>query len=238
MTHLLKITNFQRKIWSFTIINAHRNVYLKDTMNKEFYKKYNIGFTSGALLFKEAQSAIPLIQNEIDFMSGHEDLDQTLLPINSENSKKRIKFELEKRLRAIQNPVFLELYKSSDDQNKKLILFYAANKLYGMITEFMLETVLIKWLNLDDQLTTDDFQNFIYKKMDSHPELLEITENTRYKLAQVTLKMLKELGILHNHHLSKIHFNENILKAIVDNCDQWFLNVLLLNDQEKNEILS
>ncbi len=220
------------------MVNAHRNVYLKHTMKKEFHKKYNIGFTSGALLFKEAQSVIPLIQNEIDFISGHEDLDGSCLPINSENSKRRIKFELEKRLRAIQNPIFLELYRTTDDQNKKLILFYAANKLYQLIAEFMLETVWVKWLNLDDQLTSDDFQNFIYKKMDSHPELMKITENTRYKLGQVALKMLKELGILHDHQLIKIHFNENILKAIVDNGDEWFLNVLLLNDREKNQILS
>ena len=40
-----------------------------------------------------------------------------------------------------------------------------------------------------------------------------------------------------NGKLTKLEINESILREIVKNGDQWFLDVLLLNDQEKNEFL-
>jgi len=180
---------------------------------------------------------IPAISDKTAFIKGDEELDMAILPINSESSKKRIKHELEKRLRAIGDADFIALYQTSDEVNKKLILFYAACKLYPLIADFMLEVVLNKWYNLDFDLSTDDFQNFLYRKMDTHPELLKITERTRKEISEVTLRMLRELGLTKNNSLQKLDFNPHILKNIVRNGDLWFLEILLLNEQERQEII-
>ena len=199
-------------------------------------KKYSTGFTSGALLYKEAPFVINAIDDIKKFLSGNEELKQEFLPHNAEASRKRIKQELEKRLRALNDSNFIELFKISDESNKKLILFYAACKLYGLLAGFMLEVVLYKWNNIDLDLTSDDFQNFIYKKMGKHDELLDITENTRNKLSQVALKMLKQLGLLQKGQLKKMEFNETVLKAILKNGDSWFLKVLFLKDHELKQL--
>jgi hypothetical protein len=199
-------------------------------------KKYNTGFTSGALLYKEAPFVINAIDDIKEFLSGNEELKQEFLPHNAEASRKRIKQELEKRLRAVNDSNFIELFKISDESNKKLILFYAACKLYDLLADFMLEVVLYKWNNIDLDLTTDDFQNFIYKKMGKHDELLDITENTRNKLSQVALNMLKQIGMLQKGQLKKMEFNETVLKAILKNGDSWFLKVLFLKDHELKQL--
>ncbi len=200
--------------------------------------KYKTGFTSGALLFDDSNAAINSISDELAFINGKENIDDSVLLINSESSKKRIRAEIERRLRIINNPAIISLFKITDETNKKLILFYAACKLYPLLSDFMLEVVLNKWYNMDYELTTDDFQNFIYHKSDNHPELLEITDNTKYKLSQVTLKMLKELGLLKEYKLQKIEFDTQILIEIAKNGDLWFLELIFLNKMEINEILS
>ena len=49
--------------------------------------------------------------------------------------------------------------------------------------------------------------------------------------------MLKELGLTKNNNLQKLDFNPHILKTIVGNGDLWFLEVLLFNEQERQEII-
>lgn len=201
-------------------------------------KKYTTGFTSGALLNKEAQIVIDHIENPEKFFLGKEELKQQVLPNNSEASKKRVKHELEKRLRAINDFRFIDLYRVMDQKNKNLILFYAACRLYPLLADFMIEVVLYKWQNIDLELNADDFQNFIYKKMNNHEELTEITEKTRNKLSQVALKMLNQLGVLNKNKLKKLYFNDIVLKAILNNGDQWFLKILFMNDNEINQLLN
>jgi hypothetical protein len=199
--------------------------------------KYSLGFTSGSLLFKEAEAFISNIKDETDFIKGDEDIDRKIIPLNSESSQKRIKRELDNRLRGLQSPELILQYKTSDEANKKLILFYSACKVYPIISDFMLEVVLNKWYNLDIELSTDDFQNFLYRKMDNHPELLKITERTRTELSNVTLRMLRELGLTKNKNLQKLYFDSHVLKNIVRNGDSWFLEILLLSEAERNEII-
>ncbi|CAH8283436.1 putative inner membrane protein DUF1819 [Mariniflexile fucanivorans] len=199
-------------------------------------KKYSTGFTSGALLYKEAPFVINAIDDIKEFLLGNEELKQEFLPHNAEASRKRIKQELEKRLRALNDSSFIELFAISDESNKKLILFYAACKLYDLLADFMLEVVLYKWNNIDLDLDSDDFQNFIYKKMGKHNELMDITENTRNKLSQVAIKMLKQLGLIQKGQLKKMDFDESILKAIIKNGDTWFLKAIFLKDHELKQL--
>lgn len=100
----------------------------------------------------------------------------------------------------------------------------------------MLEVVLKKWQNLDYELEVADFTNFLYRKMDFHPELQKITEKSIYKCGQVALKMLIDLGMLHKNKIQKTAISNSILRECVNAGDLWFLDVLLLSEIEKQEI--
>jgi len=58
------------------------------------------------------------------------------------------------------------------------------------------------------------------------------------KISSRPIQMLKDLGLLANAKLQKLDFNITVLKHIVKNGDSWFLEVLLLNKDEREEILA
>jgi hypothetical protein len=198
--------------------------------------KYSTAFTAGALLLRETEAFIIEIKDFEEFLCGNENIDSNVIPVNAESSKKRLKNEIEKRLLAINNENLLNQFSSLDKNGKNTMLFYGICKCYPIIKHFMLEAVLNKWQNLDVDLEVNDFSNFIYRKMDFHPELEKITDKTIYKCGQVVLKMLKDLGMLNHNKLQKITVNNAVLKNIVSIGDNWFLDVIVLNETEKQEI--
>lgn len=198
--------------------------------------KYKATFTLGALLSKEADALLSGVEAADGESINLSSLDFEKIPVNSEQSKKKLGNELLRRLKNIDTD-FISLFITGSLQDKKLILFYAACRTYTLIADFMLEKVLDKWYNLDYELSSYDFQNFLYQKADTNRELENLTESTRYKMAQVVLKMLSELGMLQKGKLQRMDHNPLILKKVSQMGDTWFLQALLLNDHEREEIL-
>ncbi len=199
--------------------------------------KYSTAFSAGSLLLKEAEAIIMNIQDPDAFMQGDEDVNFTVIPVNSEASKKRLGLEVKKRLRSLGDAYFIHVYKNGEKQDKNLILFYAACKAYRLITDFLIETVLDKWYHLNYELGVDDFKNFLYRKMDKHQELENLTLTTIKRRSSTVVLMMKEVGILKDGKLQKNQYNPTILKRIALNGDGWFLEVLLLSEYERDEIL-
>lgn len=198
--------------------------------------KYSTAFTAGALLLRETEAYLHAVNNLNDLIEGQEEVNFNVIPVNAESSKKRLKHEIEKRILAIDNIQLLESFLVVDKNGKNLILFYGICKCYPIIKHFMLEVVLNKWQNLDNELEVSDFTNFLYRKMDFHPELQKITEKSIYKCGQVALKMLIDLGMLQKNIIRKTIISNAILRECCNKGDHWFLDVLLLTELEKQEI--
>lgn len=205
-------------------------------MNQKLETKYSTGFSVGALLFNESDSIISKIQSPEAFLTGKEIIPFNVIPVNSESSQKRLYSEVKKRLKSLGDSKFIYLYQKSDQEDKLLILFYAVCKTYPIIADFMLTVVLRKWYNMDKEILPFDFQSFLYEKMGNHPELYKLTPITIKKLSQVAIRMLAELGMQKNHIITKITFNVEILEEILLSGDNWFLEILLLNENERLEI--
>jgi len=198
---------------------------------------YSTAFNAGgSLLFKEAEAVVKQIDDVEAFIMNQEKLDYNDIPVNSEASKKRLGSEVVKRLRSLGDPHLIESYKLGNKADKMLILFYAACKQYLLITEFMLDTVLNKWHHLDFEIGAADYRNYLYKQMDKHHELEDLSPLSIKKLSSAVITMLKELGMNKDGKLQKKEYNPAILRRIVANGDAWFLEALLMNEAERNEI--
>lgn len=209
------------------------------TRQREVIKKttkYSTGFSAGALLFKESDAIILQIQNPEAFLAGKEIIPFNVIPVNSESSQKRLYSEVNKRLRSLDSSKFIYLYQVGSQEDKLLILFYAVCKTYPVIADFMLTIVLRKWHNMDKEISPFDFQSFLYEQMGNHPELEKLTPITIKKLSQVIMLMLAELGMQKDHTITKVAFNQEILEEILLNGDNWFLEALLLNENERLKI--
>jgi hypothetical protein len=198
--------------------------------------KYSTAFTCGALLLRETEAFISAINSSKNFLDGMENIDFNVIPVNSEKSKKTLKHEIAKRVKAINNERLLDSFLTLDKNGKNVLLYYGICKCYPIIKHFMLEVVLKKWQNLDYDLEISDFTNFLHRKMGFHSELQKITENSIYKSSQVALKMLIGLGMLHKNRIQKIAITNTVLRECCNAGDLWFLDVLLLSELEKQEI--
>lgn len=199
--------------------------------------KYNTGFSNRALLKKESDIVFNNIVSPEQFMLGEEIVDSNIMPVNSEASKKRTANEITKRIKALPRSEFIEYYKNGTDSDKTLVLFYGICRTYQLIPDFILDTVLKKWQNMDYEIALYDFKSYIYKLSDQHPELARLSQKNINDIAITVIKILKELGILNNGKLVKAEFNHHILKEIANNGDSWLLEALLLNETERQEIV-
>lgn len=190
--------------------------------------KYNLAFTAGALLFDEAVMYINSIQDFTRYLDRSELVSMMSIPTNSESSKKRIKSELDKRLKNL-DAGYLKTFAESSISDQKAILFLAVCKTYTIIRDFMLEVVYSKWKNFDNDLLTYDFQYFLSTKLSSE-EIDKISEKSRYKLSQVAILMLKNVGVFVNGKIIPVVLSDNLLQLLEKNNDAWFLNCLLINN--------
>jgi hypothetical protein len=200
-------------------------------------KKYQTGYSTRSLMIKEFDATLNEVKDFECFVNGDEKVDFNVIPVNSENSKKKVLAEVLKRVRKLSKPIFFELYQNGSLNDKSLILFYAICKAYQIIPDFIIDTVLKKWYNMDYELSSYDFKTFIYKKSEQHPELENMSEKNLSNISGATIKILREAGILNKNTLVKIDHNHLILKEIINNGDSWFLEVLLLNESERQDII-
>lgn len=188
-------------------------------------------------MIKEFDAILNSVNDFEAFINGEEKVDIGVIPVNSERSKKIVLTEVNKRVRSLAKPVFLELFVTGNGKDKALILFYAACKAYQLIPDFVIDTVLPKWYNMDYELSSYDFKAFIFRISENHPEFEGFTEKNLSNISGATIKILREAGILNKNTLVKADYNERILREIISNGDSWFLEVLLLNESERQEII-
>ena len=205
---------------------------------KEKNIHYSVSYTAGALLFEESEAVINSI-DQIDKISSPDlQIDKKLLSTNSETSRKRISTELKKRFVAVKEIEVWEYYRIAQEQEKRIILFYTLCKAYPILLDFMTEVVLLKWRNLDKELSKEEFLNFIYRKFDSHPELDKYSENTLKKVATRSIRILHEVGIFRNGILEKPDYDLPVWNLFNEIGEVWFLEIMFLSEMERKKLLN
>lgn len=195
--------------------------------------KYNIAFTAGALLYNESLNFIQAIDSTEDYLKNEFSVDSDVLVTNAESSRKRIKSELDKRLKNL-DVDYLNKFYLLTEQDQKVILFLAICKTYSIITEFAIEVVYNKWKNFDNELSTYDFKYFLSSKL-SEEQLNSISELSLYKLSQVAVKMFKDVGIFKEDNLSTVHISDELVDLLKLKGDAWFLPCILNPNVEDAE---
>ncbi len=163
------------------------------------YQRYKLSFTATTLGLTESI-------NVAEIYLGCHDWEITRDIINNENTlqsrtitrNKRVAWEIVHRLSELTDSQ-LELLVEGSLEEQRLLLWFAICNYYQLIREFAIEVLHEKFLVMDMHLSDDDYQAFYLRKMDWHPELEIITENTQYKLRWVLFKMMREAGLLTEH---------------------------------------
>ena len=190
-------------------------------------QKYNFSFTAGSLRFRELEKVIE-----------HFDADKELNFVEDfgggkSSTGKRVFDEIKKRYSNLTNGQ-RKLYLNSDSQIQRQLAFLAVCKTFSFIRDFVVEVVRDKALVFDYELSEGEYLSFFRRKQENHEEMDALSEETVYKVKQVTFKFLEQAGIINNIKEKQIQpqfLFDDIKKVIVNDNPQW-LKVFLLSDMD------
>jgi hypothetical protein len=118
--------------------------------------------------------------------------------------------------------------------SQKQLALVGICKLYSFIKDFIIEVVREKFIALDFKLTDADFQSFLNRKVELHPELESFSESTLKKGRQVTWKILEQGGLIdssQNRTIMPQFVNQRLMEEIRKD-NPALLRLFLMSDLE------
>lgn len=178
------------------------------------FTRYNLSFTSGALLNREATIAAALYLESYDWTNVRKHLaERNLFQASTTASARRRAGEVVRRLSSFSDREIALLAESSPTE-RKLLLWVAACRHYTFIGEFAEEVVRERWLLLIPTLSYAEFDRFVSSKLLWHPELAELKKTTLNKLRGTLFRMLTEAELLANGNIQQAFLTEATRNAL------------------------
>lgn len=161
---------------------------------------YRMSFTTGGLFHHESVELANLFLQLGDWKAvSHQVIEQNRLQTRTLSSLKRLSREVINRLSNL-NACELAFFVETTPQNQRHLLWIATCRQYQFIAAFAVEVLRERFLNLKTVLALEDFDAFLNRKSDWHPELDNLQSTTRSKLRQVLFRMLREAGLITTNH--------------------------------------
>jgi hypothetical protein len=186
------------------------------TSQNSGHDRYALSFTSGALLTREADIAIPLYMdmesrdwNEVRVRL----VEENRLQSRTRSSADRIARETVQRLAVFTDCELETLYEASPSE-RNLLMWVAACRRYAFIGEFAEEVVQERYLLLTPALGYSEFDSFANGKALWHPELVHLKESTCKKLRATVFQMLTEAGLLVGGQIQQAMVSERVYDVL------------------------
>jgi len=205
-------------------------------MSKKSNSPYTAAITGGGFLLEETKVLLPLLQSPDRIaLLKDERVNNRLLKINAETSRKRAMAEIERRYDAMP-PTFWNDFQQMDEEDQKAALFFVILKTYKICFDFHINVTLRKWNSISKSLVYDDIE-MEFNEVSARDVFVDSwSDKTKRKVASSYLTVLRKVGILDKddnlHPLSASNFDYYII-----NGEQWFLEACLLQPYQIKEII-
>lgn len=188
---------------------------------------YTAAITGGGFLFDETCILLPLLESdERESLLKDEALNNHMLHINSETSRKRIISEVARRYDAM--PLsFWNAFKEMTDDDKLVALFFAILKTYKICFDFHVDVVMRKWNSISKNVALEDIMMEFNEIAANDAFVDSWSEGTKKKVASAFLTILRKVGILSDEgSLSSISCSN--FGYYLEIGEPWFLDACLL----------
>ena len=191
-----------------------------------------MSFTSGGLFFNESLQIVELNNEVNDWHKTREQvLSKNLLQARTISSAKRRVLEICSRIQLLTEKQ-LQLLISGTRQEQQYLLWIAVCKQYVFIRDFMVEVVREKYLRMDLQLTSSDYEFFFENKAEWHEELERLKDSTRTRLRQALFQIMREAEIISPENMIIPGLLTKQLTRVLAGDDSSLLNALPVSDME------
>lgn len=202
---------------------------------KRIQSPYTAAITGGGFLFEETNLLLPLLQSDNRAaLLKEETVNNHILHINAEISRKRIMAEIARRYDTM--PVsFWEDYKDMVEDDQKIALLFVILKTYKVCFDFQIRVTLRKWNGIAKSLTHEDLM-LEFSEIAAKDEFVNSwSENTMRKVASAYLSILRKVGMLDNN--GELHSVEaNNMDYYIKIGEPWFLEACLLQPYQIDRI--
>lgn len=196
---------------------------------------YTAAITGGGFLFEETNALLPLLQSPDRIaLLKDEKVNNRLLKINAESSRKRAINEIVRRYDTL-SLAFWNDYQDMSEDDQKAALFFVILKTYKICFDFHINVTMRKWNSISKSVMYDDII-LEFNEVSAKDEFVDSwSDKTKSNVATAYLTILRKVGLLDNednlHPLNASNFDYYILHG-----EQWFLEACLLQPYEIENI--
>lgn len=196
-------------------------------MSTKINSPYTAAITGGGFLFEETNALLPLLQSpDRVALLKDEKVNNRLLKINAETSRKKAINEIARRYDAVSSSFWID-YQNMSEDDQKAALFFVILKTYKICFDFHINVTMRKWNSISKSLVYEDI-DMEFNEVSARDEFVDSwSDKTKRKVASAYLTILRKVGILDKqdqlHPLSASNFDYYII-----NGEQWFLEACLL----------
>lgn len=157
---------------------------------------YKMSFSTGGLFINES-IAIAAMRDNCNSWETVKTLarESGLVPFRKSSSATRSIREIVNRLRHLK-PHELHLLQQGERHEQAALLWLAVCRAYRLVAEFATEVLSERFLSYRLDIELSDFDAFLSRKAEWHPELDTLTASTRGKVRQILFRMMKEASII------------------------------------------
>ncbi len=196
---------------------------------------YTAAITGGGFLQNETNALLPLLQSEDrELLLKDEKVNNRLLQINAEESRKKAIGEISRRYDALPTS-FWNDYQKMNETDQTTALFFVILKTYKICFDFHVNVTMKKWNSISKSVTHEDIK-MEFNEVSAQDDFVDSwSDNTKKNVAGAYLTILRKVGILDKdnnlHPLSASNFDYYII-----NGEQWFLEACLLQPYQIENI--
>lgn len=204
-------------------------------MIEKYKSPYTAALTGGGFLFEETLMLLPLLQDEnSENLLQEEKVNNHVLHINAETSRKKVITEIRRRYQAV-SPSFWDDFKEMSDSDKMIALFYVILKTYKICFDFHVNVTMRKWNSISKSIDKEDLM-MEFNEISAKDDFVDSwSDTTKGKVAGAYLTILRKVEMLdkdnHLHSLTCDNYGYYLAKG-----EPWFLEACLLQPYEINNI--
>lgn len=147
---------------------------------------YSASITGGGFLFNETNALLPLLLDEnAAELIKEEVLNNNILHINSEKSRKRNVSEIKRRFEALPRTFWYD-YMEMSEEDKRITLFFVLLKTYKILFDFHANVAMRRWRSASQDISIDDLM-MEFNSISAKDEFVDSwSDATKRKLLQPT----------------------------------------------------
>ena len=192
---------------------------------------YSASITGGGFLFNETNALLPLLLDEnATALIKEEVLNNNILHINSEKSRKRNVAEIKRRFEALPRTFWYD-YMEKSEENKRIALFFVLLKTYKILFDFHANVAMRRWRSASQDISIEDLM-MEFNSISAKDEFVDSWSNaTKKKVASGYLSILRHANMLDSEGRLQALRPKNI-DFYFEIGEPWFLDACLLEPYE------